>query len=439
MPPLFVATEPRPAEALLVPSRAEVADWERSDAVHGGLRDSLVHALVHGDTVGVAVVDRALRYLVWNRFMERLTGLAANDVVGRDARDVHPHLRGEHVDTVLARVMDGETVHFPDRVPRFPGGRMRRIRAQCSPHRGVDGAVVGVVCIVRRDVPDHPHRTPDGGMDGVADRAAAPAGRGMETDLRRAVERGEVTAHYQPVVALDSGRVAAVEALARWHHPLRGWIAPGEFVPPAEATGLIMGVGRGVLARACRDLRAWSDADPAFGALAVSVNLSVRQFAQRDLIRQVRGALDEAGVAPARLRLEVTESVLMEDADAAAATLARLRALGVRIWMDDFGTGWSSLALLHRLPLDGVKVDRAFVAAMDGDGGGRAARVVASIVALADGLGLEVVAEGIERVDQRDALRALGCGLGQGFLFSPAVSADAVPALLAARGMAEAG
>jgi diguanylate cyclase (GGDEF)-like protein/PAS domain S-box-containing protein len=249
----------------------------------------------------------------------------------------------------------------------------------------------------------------------------------MESDLRRALDRGEVTAHYQPIVSLATGRVCGVEALARWRHPERGWVQPAEFVPAAEETGLILDLGRRVLAEACGRAGEWSAGET--DRLHVSVNLSVKQLAQADLVEQVRRTLEETGMEPARLRLEVTESVLVDNPAAAAATLGRLKELGIRVWMDDFGTGYSSLSALHRLPIDGLKVDRSFVQAMGQDG--RAGQVVASVLAMARGLGLEVVAEGIERDDQLAGLRLLGCDAGQGFLFSPAADADSLRALLA--------
>ena len=248
-----------------------------------------------------------------------------------------------------------------------------------------------------------------------------------ESELRRALRRGEIATHYQPIVSLATGRIVGVEALARWRHPERGWVQPTEFVRVAEESGAILELGAAVLARACRDARGWSAAPD---GLTVSVNLSVRQLAQADLVEQVRRTAEEGGLDPAALRLEITESVLVDNAEGAAGTLARLKELGVRVLMDDFGTGYSSLAALHRLPVDGLKVDRSFVAVMGTDG--RAGGLVASVVALARGLGLEVVAEGIERPDQLAALRALGCDAAQGFLFSPAVDAEALGAMLAA-------
>jgi diguanylate cyclase (GGDEF)-like protein/PAS domain S-box-containing protein len=663
-------------------------------AEESGLRDSLFVALAASDGIGVAVCDREFRYLLWNRFMEEMTGLPAASVLGRNALEIYPHLRDEGLEPVLRRVLAGETVSLPDRRYQVPGVRSGWIGVQYWPHRDPNGAVAGVVGIVHdvterkraeeenerlaafpRETPNpvlecdgdgrvlyanpaaarlagelgarieaalpgaghadlvrgalasgatvravevpvqgrilswsyHPHqrlgvvhlfaedvtarrameerlrhealhdpltglpnrrlllerlsgalergRRRGGGtallfldldrfklvndslghpvgdrlLAAVAERlrgAVAPAdivarfggdefavlldgapgaeaalrtaegiqralaapvaldgfevftsasigiavsgaqadgpeallrgadaamfrakagGPGrcelydramharalarlrMETDLRRALDRGEVTAHYQPIVSLATGRVCGVEALARWRHPERGWVRPDEFVPAAEETGLILDLGRRVLGEACRRAGEWSAHG---GGLHVSVNLSVKQLAQADLVEQVRRILDESGMDPARLRLEVTESVLVENPAAAAATLGRLKDLGVRVMMDDFGTGYSSLSALHRLPLDGLKVDRSFVQAMGQDG--RAGQVVASVLALARGLGLEVVAEGIERPDQLAGLRLLGCDAGQGFLFAPPADADALRDLLAA-------
>lgn len=663
-------------------------------AADTGLRDSLFDALAASETVGVAVCDREFRYLLWNRFMEEMTGLPAAAVLGRDALEIYPHLREERLEPVLRRVLAGEAVSLPDRRYVVPGVRSGWIWVQYWPHLDADGAVAGVVGIVHdvterkraeeenerlaaipRETPNpvlecdgdgrvlyanpaaarlaaelgariedalpgaghadlvrgalasgatvrgvevpvaarllswsyHPYRplgvvhlfaedvtarrameerlrrealqdpltglpnrrllmerlsaavdrgrrrgagtallfldldrfklvndslghpVGDQLLVAVADRLraavrpadtvarfggdefavlldgapgadaavrtaeairralAAPVAldgfevfasasigiavggahadgpeallrgadaamyrakaRGpghcelydralharalarlrMETDLRRALDRGEVTAHYQPIVSLASGRIRGAEALARWRHPERGWVRPDEFIPAAEETGLILDLGRRVLAEACRHASAWTVDG---SGVQVSVNLSVKQLAQADLVEQVRRTLDESGMDPARLRLEVTESVLVADPAAAAATLGRLRDLGPRVVMDDFGTGYSSLSALHRLPLDGLKVDRSFVAAMGQDG--RAGQVVASVLALARELGLDVVAEGIERPDQLARLRQLGCDAGQGFLFSPAADADVLHSLLAA-------
>jgi diguanylate cyclase (GGDEF)-like protein/PAS domain S-box-containing protein len=661
-------------------------------AAEPGLRDTLVEALTGSEGVGIAVCDRDFRYLLWNRFMEELTGLPASAVLGRNALEMDRQLRDERMDEVLQRVLDGESVSLPDQRYAVPGVRSGWVSVQYWPWRAADGSVAGVVGIVHdvterrraeeenerlaafpRESPNpvlecdgggrvvyanpaasrlaaelgmrieralpgpghadlvrgalasgaavrsvevrvdgrvlswsyHPHpplglvhlfgedvtarrameerlrhealhdpltglpnrrllmerlsaaldrgRRRGGGpailfldldrfkvvndslghpvgdqlLAAVADRLrpcagpddtvarfggdefavllqsataeaalrtaeavqralAAPVALGgyevvtsasigiavataqtdgpeallrsadvamyrakaagpgrcevydramhalalsrlrTETELRRALERGEITPHYQPIVSLSTGRITGVEALARWRHPERGWVHPAEFVAVAEESGAILELGRHVLTQACRDAGGWSTDAP----LGVSVNLSVKQLSQADLVQQVRRALDDSGCDPARLRLEITESVLVDSAEAAASTLGRLKELGVRVLMDDFGTGWSSLSALHRLPVDGLKVDRSFVAAMGRDG--RAGELVASVVALAHALGLEVVAEGIERPDQLAGLRALGCDAAQGFLFSPAIDADALARLLAA-------
>ena len=251
----------------------------------------------------------------------------------------------------------------------------------------------------------------------------------METDLRRAIERSELSLHYQPIVNLRTGRIAGVEALLRWEHPERGWIAPDDFVRSAEETGLILQIGRRVLADACAQLRRWQDAAPAAAELGLSVNLSVRQFSQADLVEQVRAALEESGIAPHLLRVEITESVVVDNVEAAAATLSRLRALGARVYLDDFGTGYSSLSSLHRLPIDALKVDRSFVARMGEAAGSQMVRTVATI---ARNLDLAVVAEGVETEAQLAALRAMGCEYAQGFLFAHALDPDALLALLEA-------
>jgi diguanylate cyclase (GGDEF)-like protein/PAS domain S-box-containing protein len=657
------------------------------------IRDSLHAALTGSDGVGIAMCDRELRYVFWNRFMEEMTGLSADQVLGRNALEMYPHSRDERMEEVLERVLSGESVSLPDQRYTVPGVRTGWVWVQYRPHRGTDGSISGVVGIVHdvterkraeeenerlaafpRESPNpvlecdaggrvvyanpaasrlaaelgarieralpgpghadlvrgalasgaavravevkvdgrvlswsyHPHaalglvhlfgedvtarrameerlrhealhdpltglanrrmlmerlsaaldrgrrrgggpallfmdldrfkvvndslghpvgdqlltavaerlracareadtvarfggdefavlletgseaaalRTAAGiqlalaapvGLDGYevvtsatigiaiataqtdgpeallrgADaamyraKARGPGGcevydRAMhaqalarlrtETELRRALDRGEITPHYLPIVSLATGRITGVEALARWRHPERGWVQPGEFVAVAEESGAILELGRCVLLQACRDAGGWARA---LGCeVGVSVNLSVKQLAQADLVDQVRRALDDSGCDPARLRLEITESVLVENAEGAASTLSRLKELGLRVLMDDFGTGYSSLSALHRLPVDGLKVDRSFVAAMGRDG--RAGELVASVVALAHALGLEVVAEGIERPDQLAGLRALGCDAAQGFLFSPAVDAPSLQRLLA--------
>ena len=254
----------------------------------------------------------------------------------------------------------------------------------------------------------------------------------LELDLRHAVERDELRVFYQPLVDLRTGRTMGHEALVRWEHPTRGLLAPLAFISLAEETGLILPIGDRVLAEACRQARAWQQGDPALADLVVSVNLSARQFARPDLAAHVATILGETGLAPASLELEITESLAMSDSEATGVTLRALHELGVRLALDDFGTGYSSLASLSQLPLDVIKVDRSFVAGLRDSPVNLA--IVRAVVGLAQGLGISVTAEGIEREDQLEALRELGCDRGQGFLFARPLPAAEAGAALARRG-----
>jgi EAL domain-containing protein (putative c-di-GMP-specific phosphodiesterase class I) len=232
----------------------------------------------------------------------------------------------------------------------------------------------------------------------------------LENELRRALERGELRVHYQPIVELNGGRAVGVEALVRWDQRDRGLVPPSEFIPLAEETGLIVPLGRWVLEEACHALSVL----PA--PLTLSVNLSGRQLLQPDFVSDLSALLAKRTLEPHRLRLELTESMLMGNGPAAMEALERLRALGVRLCIDDFGTGYSSLSYLHELPIDALKIDRSFVQAMGEDE--RKIKIVQSILLLGKGLGIEVVAEGVETEAQANALRKLGCELAQGYLFS---------------------
>jgi diguanylate cyclase (GGDEF)-like protein len=236
----------------------------------------------------------------------------------------------------------------------------------------------------------------------------------IENDLRRALERGEFRLFYQPIISLQTGTLAGWEALIRWQHPVRGLVPPLEFIPVAEETGLIVGIGQWVLEEACRQHRAWQaeyDAPP----LVMSVNLSGRQFQQPSLVSDVQHALAAAGLEARALKLEITESVVMQDVSVATATLNDLAALGVRVAIDDFGTGYSSLAYLKRFPIETLKIDRSFVNGIVDDP--QDAAIVRSVIALSKTLNLTVTAEGIETPAQQARLAELGCDLGQGYLF----------------------
>jgi diguanylate cyclase (GGDEF)-like protein/PAS domain S-box-containing protein len=254
----------------------------------------------------------------------------------------------------------------------------------------------------------------------------------LRSDLQTALAGDQFELHYQPIVRLSDEKTIAVEALLRWHHPERGLVAPLDFVPVAEETGQIVPIGRWVLGEACR--RAVALQASCDETIYMSVNLSVRQLQHGDVVSHVSDAISESGLAPGALMLEITESMLIDDPESAIATLMELRALGVGIAMDDFGTGYSSLSYLNRFPLDVIKMDRLFLepdAAQDG--------LAAAIVVLGGSLGLQVVAEGIERVEQVVQLRDLGCGYGQGFYFArPMPASELVEHLARGAGAAHA-
>ncbi|HEX7181934.1 MAG TPA: EAL domain-containing protein [Thermoanaerobaculia bacterium] len=251
----------------------------------------------------------------------------------------------------------------------------------------------------------------------------------LETDLRRALEREQLQVFYQPFIDLRTGEVTGLEALLRWVHPRHGLILPDEFLSVAEETGLIVPIGQFVLEEACRKVRELQRRHPGHPRLKLSVNLSNKQFFQADLFEQVRAALLSSGLDPACLGLEITEGVIIQHAESANTRFARLKSLGVQLYMDDFGKGYSSFNYLHRLPMDILKIDRSFVSRVEETEGNVA--ILEAIVTLAHQLGMEVVAEGIQTAGQVKKIRALGCEYGQGFLFSKPLSGDDVGSLLA--------
>jgi len=246
----------------------------------------------------------------------------------------------------------------------------------------------------------------------------------MENDLRRALDREELCVYYQPIVSLENGHLAGFEALIRWQHPEHGFISPVDFISLAEDTGLIAPIGLWILRRACQQLCQWQWQSPSNRSLFMSVNLSSKQVAQANLVNQIRDILQETHVDARHLKLEITESAVMENAETAVQLLKRLKSLGVQLSIDDFGTGYSSLGYLHRFPVDTLKIDRSFVGRI-----GEAAEdieIVRTIVSLADNMGMEVVAEGVETLAQLAQLRNLKCQYGQGYLFSRPIEASSI-------------
>jgi diguanylate cyclase (GGDEF)-like protein len=267
----------------------------------------------------------------------------------------------------------------------------------------------------------------------VYDRAmhvAAVNRLALETDLRRALQNKEFVLHYQPIVLLSSAEVVGFEALVRWQKPGAELAYPGEFIDVAEDTGLILFLGLWVLREACFTMCEWQKEFPRQQALTISINISARQFAQSDLVQQVRDIIEETGIDPHTVRLEITESVTMGNAERTVQVLSQLKDLGVRFSIDDFGTGYSSFSYLHRFPLDTLKIDRSFISRLEQ--GCDSLEIVKTIMNLARNLGMQVVAEGTETEAHVDLLRSLGCDFGQGYFFSRPLTATAIRDLLQA-------
>jgi len=251
----------------------------------------------------------------------------------------------------------------------------------------------------------------------------------LESELRHALAARQLVLYHQPVIGHD-GRMLGTEALVRWQHPRRGLVAPGEFIPQAEKSELIVDIGKYVLECACRQLKAWSG-DPATAGWTLAVNISARQAHQDDFVAHVKQIIAHTGANPARLKLELTESMLLRNVDDMIVKMQALKEYGVSFALDDFGTGYSSLSYLERLPISQLKIDRAFVSDMLVTP--NAAAIVRTIITLAHNLGLEVTAEGVETPQQKAALLDDGCNHLQGFLFSPPVPASALACWVAGR------
>jgi diguanylate cyclase (GGDEF)-like protein len=250
-----------------------------------------------------------------------------------------------------------------------------------------------------------------------------------EIDLRQALMSNELRLHYQPIVMLNTEEICGFEALVRWQHPTRGLLLPGEFIHIAEATGLIIPLGWWVLAEACRQMQAWTLAFPAMANFTVSVNMSSKQFSQQNLVERIQQILAETGFSANRLKIEITEGVLIDHSDSIIDTLEQIKALGIKLLVDDFGTGYSSLSYLHRFPFDCLKIDRSFIENADQDF--EKLEILQSVVRLAWNLGLDVVAEGVETTRHHAQLKALRCELGQGYLFSRPLAPTAIEAMMA--------
>ncbi len=315
------------------------------------------------------------------------------------------------------------------------GGRRRQIRASvgCRVASGGAGSADEQAAELLRDADVAMYQAKSAGKDRVevfsaATRAGIVRRVELEHELTVALDEGSLVLHYQPHVDLVTGRLLGVEALARWPHPRLGAISPGEFVPVAEATGLIAPLGAWVFRETCMQVSRWRRED-GLADLTASVNVSVQQLADPGFPEHVTRALEESGVPPSSICVELTESALMGAGEGPLAALRALKELGLYVAVDDFGTGYSSLAALKRLPVEVLKVDRSFVDGLGTDPDDSA--IVTTIMSLAHAMGLHVVAEGVETPLQASELVTLGCRVAQGFLYSPAVAPDEIPRLVA--------
>ncbi len=439
-------------------ARHRAEETARHDALHDPLTglpnrrlltDRLAHALARSARSGAR---HAVLFMDIDRFK------LINDSLGHDAGDRLLALLGPHL---LAAVREGDTV------ARFGGdefvvlcedvgdernaariaGRLTdavRRPFDLAGREHVASASVGVAVTngipctaseVLRDADTAMYRAKEAGggrfeLFDAGMRRLTLARLELEDDLRRALTRDELVVHYQPIYAIDSAVPAVVEALVRWAHPKRGLLAPGEFIPIAEETNLIVPLGAQVLARACGQVASWRATLPAARELSLAVNVSARQIVRPTFISEVSGALAQTGLPAPALCLEITEGALLRYSAATAHTISALRALGIRIVLDDFGTGYSSLSYLRRLSIDVLKIDRSFVVGLDQ--GLEDHVIVEAIVTMAHALGLDVMAEGVETPAQLDALRELGSGYVQGYLLARPMPADGVEQLLRA-------
>jgi PAS domain S-box-containing protein len=387
------------------PAEADAAAAELFESVR--LR-RLVTGVLSEVTDAVIVTDPDEHISSWNGAAERLYGWGEREVLGRHLLDIVPWLGADDV---------AASVHAElDRTGRWQGELRQRtrddavitVRATTNVVRDEEGRRMATVSVNRQVHPERERLQREPNADEVI-------------DLRRGLDDGELDVFYQPVVALADRRLVTVEALVRWRHATRGVLEPDDFIETAERSGLIVELGAFVLGEACRRAASWRRAGV---DVNLAVNLSARELADPRLVERVSAVIAASGLEPTSLWLEVTESALVEDVDQASAMLHQLSALGIGISIDDFGTGWASLTYLRRFPVHLLKIDRSFVTGVDHDPSNAA--IVRSILSLGAELGLDVVAEGIETAAEDEALQALGCSIGQGYLYGRPVPGDEI-------------
>jgi EAL domain-containing protein (putative c-di-GMP-specific phosphodiesterase class I) len=252
----------------------------------------------------------------------------------------------------------------------------------------------------------------------------------LETDLRGAIDRQQLELYYQPIIDLNSGQLTGFESLLRWHHPEWGFVSPAEFIPIAEETGLILPIGTWVLQQACQQLHLWNLQFPNRFPLTMNVNLSVKQFAQADLIEQIDWILEQTEIDGKYLKLEITESAIIDNSKVANLIFQQLKARQIRLCIDDFGTGYSSLSYLYRFPVHTLKIDRSFLNNLESKASCKYRAIIKAVIDLGHNLDMDIVAEGIEKTEQHQLLKQLGCEYGQGYFYSKPMPAEGVTELL---------
>jgi PAS domain S-box-containing protein len=402
-----------------VPAEVTTAsvDWNGQRAVRIELRHTpdqsmrfrhLVTGVLSEVTDAVIVTDMQFHIRSWNAAAERIYGWSEPEVLGRHILDVVEWVdHDEMLSSVWARIAD--TGHWHGEGHQRTRDRLTiAVRATISLVRDAHGTPIGIASVNRPVGTDAVVPTSDPDADDIA-------------DLRRGIANNELDVHYQPVVDLATHRIITVEALVRWHHPTRGLLSPDSFMAIAERSGLIVDLGTYVLSTASRQIATWREDGL---DVTLAVNLSAKELADPHLVERVTATVTTAGLEPTALWLEVTETALVEDVEQASILLHRLAALGIGISIDDFGTGWASLTYLRQFPVHVLKIDCSFVAGLNHDEHSTA--IVRSILSLGAELGLIVIAEGIETTAHADALRELGCSIGQGYLYGRPTPADEI-------------
>jgi diguanylate cyclase (GGDEF)-like protein/PAS domain S-box-containing protein len=435
------------------------------------VEEAIRHQAMHDSLTGLAnralLIDRLAHALELARRSGHQTAVLFIDLDNfKDVNDAHGHAIGDKLlRAVAARVPDALRAH--DTVARFGGDEFvvvcesvadateaqkvadRILGRIAQPFIVGDGGEISVTaCIgialstatgssdeILRDADTAMYRAKSGGRARVEVfdkemRQRLMARVQMQDDLRLGIERDEFVVHYQPIVALTTGAITAVEALVRWQHPIRGLLPAGSFITVAEEAGLVGAIGMSVISQACADAARWNAKRPHATPLGVSVNVSPRQLGDPQLVEHIRASLALWHLPKAQLGLEITESVLLDDDPDHAAQITEIKALGVRLLLDDFGTGYSSLAYIQRFPLDALKLDQSFVAELGDTATKTTTNIVAAVTKLANALTIELIAEGVENSRQCASLRLLGCEYAQGFLFSRPAPATEISLLI---------